>query len=336
MIEEPRQLSLFDRIAGTGFQGPKRGAKWLNSPSATYRGTFSEISRHIPRFDRQPFTLAQPDGAPVRINERLDTIVRKPFGDDPAYIPVGVVSKNYALIDHIAVVEAAAKALDSAKIDPTTVAVELTVTEYGERMRLSVYLPDRFSFDPGDNNQIAMRLECVNSVDTSVRFRAVLGWFRYICSNGVVVGITQSDLHRRHIGDFNIEDIGKVLQKGIANADEEKENLKGWVKLRVTPERVASWIESNVRKEWGFKAATRTYHILRTGYDVQIAATYKDHTPTTIPVRRRIRVPGATPKAQSAFDISQALAWLAKERNDIMEQFEWRERIPDLMKALIN
>ena len=34
------------------------------------------------------------------------------------------------------------------------------------------------------------------------------------------------------------------------------------------------------------------------------------------------------------FDVSQILAWLAKERRDVQEQLEWREQIPDLIASL--
>ena len=36
----------------------------------------------------------------------------------------------------------------------------------------------------------------------------------------------------------------------------------------------------------------------------------------------------------SVFDLSQTLAWLAKERTDIQEQMDWREQIPALLASL--
>jgi hypothetical protein len=47
-----------------------------------------------------------------------------------------------------------------------------------------------------------------------------------------------------------------------------------------------------------------------------------------------IAVPGSPQKSTSLFDISQILAWLAKQRRDIQEQMAWRERIPGLMASL--
>jgi hypothetical protein len=48
------------------------------------------------------------------------------------------------------------------------------------------------------------------------------------------------------------------------------------------------------------------------------------------------RVPGAPQECRNLFDLSQILAWLAKDRRDVQEQLEWREKIPDLMVHLRN
>jgi hypothetical protein len=52
-----------------------------------------------------------------------------------------------------------------------------------------------------------MRLECFNSVDGSTKFQAFMGWYRFVCSNGLIVGITQVDMRRRHIWGLDILDI---------------------------------------------------------------------------------------------------------------------------------
>jgi hypothetical protein len=45
-------------------------------------------------------------------------------------------------------------------------------------------------------------------------------------------------------------------------------------------------------------------------------------------------VPGSRGEAANLFDVSQILAWLAKERRDVQEQVEWRAQIPALMAGL--
>jgi len=308
--------------------------KWLNSPVTNYEGTLPQIRQYIPTFERRSFALTQPGNERSRLNERLDTIVRLPFGEDQNMVPVGVVSKDYALVPHTAVLDVAANALKLCGISLDNVKAHLVITDYGERMALSLFLPDKFRFDPGDGHPMAMRLECLNSVDGSTRFRALMGWFRLVCSNGLIIGVTRSDIRRRHVGDFNLHDVGQVLMSGVDESENEKKNFEKWRKTAITVERLVPWIEKDLRKGWGFKAATRAFHIARTGADVEICGQYKDTTPTTIPVRETKPVPGAPKRCGNLFDVSQILAWLAKERRDVQEQLEWREQISNLLESL--
>ncbi|MFH7326431.1 DUF932 domain-containing protein [Desulfurivibrio sp. C05AmB] len=310
--------------------------KWLNSPLSSYEGSLKEIRNYVPKFERRPFAIAQSDNKFSLINKRLDTIVRKPFKDDPNFIPVGVVSREYALIPHLAVLDISEKAFAYHKINPEDVNAELKITEYGERMALSLYLPQQFSFDPGDGHPMDMRLECFNSVDGSTRFRALMGWFRLICSNGLVIGVTRSDFCRRHVGDLSLNDVGKVLYSGIREAENEKSNFEQWRKKHISPKDLMPWVENTLKKGWGYKAATRLYHIARTGHDAEISGPYKGNTPTTIKVEKGQKIPGAPAECRNLYDVGQALAWLAKERRDLQEQLAWREEISDLLKPLMH
>ena len=310
--------------------------KWFNSPVSLHEGTLTDIRQHIPTFERRSFGLTQPDNERSRLNERLDTIVRLPFGDDATFIPVGVVSKDYALVPHHAVVDIAIEALEAAEIAPDGVEAELTITEYGERMALSLSLPDKYKFDPGDGHPMALRLECFNSVDGSSRFRVLVGWFRFVCSNGLIIDVTRADVHRRHVGNLRLEDVGVVLRAGLKEFETEKKNFESWRKAGVTLKQLAPWVDTALRKGWGFKAAARTFHIASSGSDADVVGQYKGYTPTTIAMQETKRVPGAPRQCHNLFDLSQILAWLAKERRDVQEQLEWREEIPELLASLLN
>jgi hypothetical protein len=310
--------------------------KWFNSSVRFHQGTLTEIRAHIPSFERRGFGLTQPGNELSRLNERLDTIVRLPFSEDNTFIPVGVVSKDYALVPHSKVLDVVTKALEDAKIAPVNVKAELKITEYGERMALSLYLPDKYSFDPGDGHPMALRLECFNSVEGSTRFRVLMGWFRFVCSNGLIIGVTYSDVRRRHIGDIQIENVGTVLTSGLKESETEKKNFERWRKSSITLDKLKPWVNKDLRDGWGFKAAARTFHISQSGYDAEVGGQYKNTTPTTIYMKITKRVPGAPQQCRNLFDLSQILAWLAKERRDVQEQLEWREKIPGLMAPLLN
>lgn len=201
------------------------------------------------------------------------------------------MSKDYALVPHLAVLDVATKALEAANIAPADVMAQLKITEYGERMALSLYLPNKYAFDPGDGHAMALRLECWNSVDGSTRFRALMGWFRFVCSNGLIIGVTHSDIRRRHVGDICLEDVGAVLTSGLNESQMEQANFERWRRREITLNELAPMVGEDLREGWGFKAAARTSHIAKTGFDAQVVAQYKDSTPTTIAMKG-YRVPG--------------------------------------------
>lgn len=311
-------------------------SRWMNSAVTLHAGKLTEISKHVPAFDRRPFALIQSGGIDVRDNGRLDTIVRLPLNGDDDCVPIGVVSKDYALLQHSSVLDEAVRALEESKIDPASVDAELRLTEFGERMKLSLRLPDNYLFDPGDQFPMTVRLDCINSVDGSTRFRAVMGWFRLVCSNGLAIGITRSESDRRHVGDLQLKHIGTVLRTGISEYKLERDTLIRWRDADVRDDDLRIWVESELRACWGFKAASRAWHIARSGCDVKVFGPYKNHSPTTVQVEAANAVPGSPEESTTLFDVSQILAWLAKERRDIQEQMEWREQIPALMASLAN
>jgi hypothetical protein len=183
---------------------------------------------------------------------------------------------------------------------------------------------------------MALRLECLNSVDGSTRFRALMGWFRFVCSNGLVIGITRSDVRRRHIGDLILGDVHAVLASGLDEAEIEKKNFERWRKVRINSDQLTRWVDKELLNGWGFKAAARTFHIARHGIDATVVGQYKDNKPSTIAMRASNPVPGTPARCTNLFDLTQILAWLAKERRDVQEQLEWRESIPDLTSSLLN
>lgn len=298
-----------------------------------YKGSLEEIYNLLPRFERRSFSLTQAGGEQTRLNERLDTIVRLPIGDDLTTVPIGVVSKDYQLVPHTAVFESAAEALRVARINLADVTAELLIAEYGERMALSFFLPIRF--DPGDGHELTMRLECFNSVDGTTRFQVLMSWFRQVCSNGLVIRVDRTGLFsRRHVGDLKLDEIVAVLTYGIEQVATEINELAQCSRTPIRLDRFGIWTDESLRKKWGFKAATRAFHIARTGCDVDIVGQFNGSAPTNIAVTKTNPVPGAPEQATNLFDLVQVLAWLAKERRDVQEQMQWREDINEIRGEL--
>jgi hypothetical protein len=119
-------------------------------------------------------------------------------------------------------------------------------------------------------------------------------------------------------------------------SETEKKNLECWRKAGITLDRLASWVDKDLRERCGFKAAARRSHIARSGSDAENVGQYKGNIPTTVDMQATNRVPGASQKCRNLYNLSQILAWLAKERRDVQEQLEWREQIPELMAPPLN
>ena len=201
-------------------------------------------------------------------------------------------------------------------------------------MELILRFPETYSFDPGDGNPMALQLVCLNSVEGSTRFRALMGWFRFVCSNGLVVGVTRLDIRRRHSGEVDLDDIENVVAFGVQECRAEIQRFSAWQNSPIHLDDIARWVDSTVCRQLGFKAAARTLHIARTGYDAIVVGNYTGRIPSTIEMKASVRVPGTPLTSRNLYDLSQILAWLATQRRDVQEQLAWREKIATIMTLL--
>jgi len=190
------------------------------------------MAGQLPTFRRQPLAIASPDGTRSTVNWSRDLIVKcaRLSGEDE--LPIGVVSRQYCLVQHTTVLARAAGALESAGISPSQVKCDLSLTTHGERMALRIRLPSPYDFDPGDGHPMALRLECFNSVEGSCRFMAVLSWFRLVCRNGLVIGISRTVV-RRHDRHLEVEEIGQILTEGLRSAEAERAVYASWMRRQV-------------------------------------------------------------------------------------------------------
>ncbi|HEX6828336.1 MAG TPA: DUF932 domain-containing protein [Burkholderiales bacterium] len=295
-------------------------------------GSLDELAKSVPGFARRPFALG---GAGEAAHPRFDMIVREARPDGGDRVPVGVVSKRYRLVQHGDLIRALQQALSANGIGPPEAEGELRLSEFGARMALALVLPDRYGFDPGDGHRLGLRLLVVNSVDGSCGLRFLLGWYRFVCCNGLVVGTTRLKCHFAHRQSLAITEVGDVLRRGITLAREEQASLRAWLAAPVARDELARWVDGPVRRSWGVKAAVRAWHICATGHDAELVRTGQRAPPHRRAAELRAQVPGSPRPATNAYHVSQALAWLAKERRDVEESLEWMAGIPGLMRSLV-
>ena len=320
--------------------------KWHSREVLEGSGQIRELRQEIPYFRRIPFRIE--DGG---VNKNLDLIVREPLkksqgyllpsNNDEVQIPVATVSKQYELVQHHDVLKVLETALKNIDFDPERLKAELTLTEYGERMRVSFTLPD-YEFDPGDGYPIVLKVNALNSVDKTTALSISLSWYRLVCSNGMMFGTAHARFRKIHLQSRKPEDINKFLKKQLARASKVQSLYKQWYEKKVFIEakpssiQIEHWIDKTIEKRWGVHAAARVYHIAKTGYDGELVNPFaKGVKPHEHQVQSTNKVPGSFVPVRNAYDISQVLSWLASRRGTIEDQFDRMMDIPYLMRALL-
>ncbi len=186
-------------------------ASWRSRNVKYYAGSPEVILRQIPSFELRPFFL---NGEDV-VNPFYKTVVRLPLTKIEKEIPVGIVSSNYSLAPHKEVAELCLKAIQNSSSSIDKLDCELGLSELGEWMNLRIYFPDNYDFIPPDGHKLRLRLECFNSVDGSSRLVILFGWYRLVCSNGMVIGETVTEL--RDIHNKYMQSAIDICKEGIKN-----------------------------------------------------------------------------------------------------------------------
>jgi hypothetical protein len=308
--------------------------KWLSEGVEIFCGSIEQAALKIPSFERRPFVASSKNGL-SSINRHRDVITRLCTNGYNSEIPVGLVSKKYGLVQHTAVFESAVSALTEASVDLEDVKARLILTEYGSRMSLQFLFPETFNFDPGDGNSVGLRLECFNSVDGSSRLWAVLGWLRFVCQNGMVLGTTRLNVKRVHNNRIEVGSLGESLRKALRHVPDEKHLLNKWKQTNIASERLITFVDGLLQRKWGTHAAARALLICSSGYDGIPSDPFQKARPSDLRMKEVRPVPGACAPARDAYSIAQSLMWLAKERSDVQDQLERVREIPSLIRALL-
>jgi hypothetical protein len=100
----------------------------------------------------------------------------------------------------------------------------------------------------------------------------------------------------------------------VVNADRSK--MKRWQDEKVAIDDFAIWADDGVSEEWGKKAAARVFHICDSGMDIQFDDPFAIGAATEKPIRYLDRVPGSPERAVTKYDVSQAMSFVATNRNN--------------------
>lgn len=292
-------------------------------------GSIESILGELPEFELRPF---QSD-ADAPSNPFLKVVTRLPRTRVERPMPVGVVSNNYTLAGHRLVADKCLQALRDQGLPTAALRAELGLTELGEWMNLRVYLPDAYTKHVRGED-ISLRLECFNSVDGSSRLVVLLGWIRFVCSNGLIVGETKAELREVHDARLNLDQVGAAIGNGLKMVERDFQRMQSWAERAVSEDALVSWVDGVLSEQWGKKAASRVFHICRTGEDSDLVDPFARGSASQKPVRTTVPVPGSEVPAKDLFAVSQAVSWVGTRRHNAEERVAWLSQIPDLLAAL--
>jgi hypothetical protein len=320
--------SLFTPDAETLYQRERLAdSTWEGAAVISMTGKLSEIYQTVPIFSRHPFRSGGEE------NRYKDEIRREPLKVDEEQIPVATVSKTYSLIQHRDVLASIYRALKLLNFECADFDSTLLMSEYGERILWSCQLPN-FDFDPGDGHPLVLRMNCVNSVDMSTSLEVTLSWFRLVCSNGMMFGMGDSRMRKRHIRSLDPADVAEYIREQLSQAKEEQSLYREWLHHEVTLEQASDWVDMSVAREWGPHAAARVWHVMALGMDGEVQPVNDKRPPHRIELKSLSVVPGAPVPTGNLFHASQALSWVAGTRNSVQERIQYITAIPALIRPL--
>jgi hypothetical protein len=298
--------------------------------SPVRRRLLESAERDHPKFELSGFHDTPDEPA----NPFLRAVVRLPVGKAERRIPVGVVSNNYKLVQHAEVGDRCLSGMAKAGVDISKVRCELGLTELDEWMNLRLYFPEDYSHRPSDQHKLDLRIEAFNSVDGSSRLALLMGSFRFVCSNGLVIGKTLTEIRDIHNQALDLLKIEDAIAAGTRFAEQDKERLSEWENLPVEIDALRAWIDKTVSTGWGKKAACRVFHICKSGFDIEFADPFAAGLASEKPVRRLSRVPGAAAPVANLYQVSQALLWVATRRLSAEERIDWQTSMSALIDQL--
>ena len=317
--------------------------KWNSRSILEGNGQIGDLRQEIPQFAEAPFSVEDRGE-----NKYLRLIVREPLKEGQGFlfpsnnqeelqIPVATVSKRYKLVQHRHIVMSLEMALKRVGLNPERLEVGLTLTEYGECMQISFFMPNDspYAFNLGNEDHV-LQVNALNSVDKTTKLEINLTWYSLNSQTGMLAR-RDARLKKIHLkSSKSLESVIKgFLEEQLAQASEDIQRFREWYQIKVSfeqlshakpsPSQIEHWIKRFVARRWGEHSAKRVYRIAREGMDLP----NPHESQYTNPVLSSFA------PVRNAYDISQVLSWIASQEGTIQNQHARRMDIPDLMEALI-
>lgn len=133
--------------------------------------------------------------------------------------PLGIVSKHYGLLEHKAVVDSFRDILKEHKVEE-----KIELQKNGARLFATYTFTDT-QIKVAEGDLISMTLVAKNSYDSSSSFQIMLGAFRLVCSNGMIIGKQFFKYNQRHFTDNIQIDIPELKENLVRMTSKFKNSL---------------------------------------------------------------------------------------------------------------
>lgn len=150
-----------------------------------------------------------------------------------------IVSDRYKLIPHQEVIDSMDQ-ICAAFPEYGEPIKEVWLSNHGGRMKARYTFPEvDFEVRPGD--VIHPTLETMASFDTSLAQKMLVGGFRMVCSNGMVVGKVLGEYKRKHTAGLDLERAKSILSNGMSEYSEANKLWQGYAERQALMSEVVSY-----------------------------------------------------------------------------------------------
>jgi Domain of unknown function (DUF932) len=194
-------------------------------------------------------------------------------------------------------------------------------------MNFRIYFPESYSFSDAYDYKLDLKLECFNSVDGWHRLVILFGWYRQVCSNGLVIGDTRTHIDERHGKALDLTPLCERFRSALTVVEADRIRMVKWQTEKVATADIAAWANTKLSEAWGKKAAARVYHICDAGRDIEFADPFADGEATEKAIRYLGPVPGCPERASTKYDVLQAMSFVATHRNNVEQRLSWQTAV---------
>ena len=299
-----------------------------------YSGDIESLLRFLPEFELAPFR----SDAAMAPHPDLLLVLRKPPAGHAELWPamaVGAVSDSYTLVQHRHAIRLCLRAFERAGLDVGELRGELALARLGEWMDFRLSLPAAYGFRDTYGHGLDFRCEVSNSVDGSSPLKVRFGWFRKICSNGMVIRKERRErmIHRtgtRKTEQERLDALEHRIGQAFSAAARDRETLESWQRSPVGPAALREWADDPLMRMWGPTRAGRVFSICDSGRDMEFER-WSPIIPSELLGEPLRRVPGSPECATTIYDVAQALSWVASSQADMDTRIGRQAQIPALL-----